>query len=54
MGQKLKTEKERNNGQATHGARKPPGPKERRPKVFIFIFYFIFTSTNGHFVTVGE
>ena len=36
MGQKQKTEKERekerakvgdNNGQATHGARKPPGPK---------------------------
>ena len=32
VGQKQKTEKERakvgeNNGQATHGARKPPGPK---------------------------
>ena len=36
MGQKQKTEKEKkkermndgnNNGQATHGARKPPGPK---------------------------
>ena len=35
MGQKQKTEREKerpnegnNNGQATHGARKPPGPKE--------------------------
>ena len=37
MGQKQKTEKKeerlndgKNNGQATHGARKPPGPKEER------------------------
>ena len=42
MGQKQKTEREKkkrkeerlndgdNNGQATHGARKPPGPKERK------------------------
>ena len=63
MGQKQKTERERlndgnNNGQATHGARKPPGPKNNLGlfmwvKIALFALgaiylsiYLFHTSTN--------
>ena len=60
VGQKQKTEKKRrkkvgdNNGQATHGARKPPGPilYFNNSNIFMLITYWRFSLAGNHLTQI--